>query len=80
MITVAGRVLGAHTDTVEERDTVYPLLACVEIYLWPQATLSEVYPSVGLWWEWDPWYGDPWAWRPHHHHWWRWRHHYHHRR
>jgi starvation-inducible outer membrane lipoprotein len=46
MVTVAGRVLGTHTDTVGERDTVYPLLACVEIYLWPQATLSEVYPSM----------------------------------
>ena len=28
MVTVAGRVLGAHTDTVGEPDTVYPLLAC----------------------------------------------------
>ena len=59
--------MGTHTDTGEERDTVSPLLACVEIYLWPQATLSEVYPSIWLWWEWDPWYGDPWVWRPHHH-------------
>jgi outer membrane lipoprotein len=96
MVTVAGRVLGTHTETVGEggtlncapsahavagkRDTVYPLLACVEIYLWPQATLSEVYPSIWLWWEWDPWYGDPWMWRPHHHRLWRWRHHHPHRR
>jgi outer membrane lipoprotein len=79
-VTVAGRVLGTHTDPVGERDTVSPLLACVEISLWPQATLSEVYPSIWLWWEWDPWYGDPWAWRPHHQRLWRWRHHHPHRR
>ena len=67
-ITVAGQVLGTYTDTSGERDTVYPLLACVEIYLWPQAMLSEVYPPVGLWWEWDPWYWSPGVWRlPHHH-------------
>ena len=80
MVTVARRILGTHPETVEERDTVYPLLACVEIYLWPQATLSEVYPSIWLWRDWDPWYGDPWMWRPHHHRLWRWRHHHPHRR
>jgi outer membrane lipoprotein len=86
MVTVAGRVLGTYTDTVGERDTVYPLLAGIEIYLWPQATPIEVYPSVGWWWEWDPWYWDPWPWPPYHHHWRRWQHprspphHHHHRR
>jgi len=67
-ITVAGRVLGTYTDTAGERDTVYPLLACAEIYFWPQVTLSEVYPPVGLWWEWDPWYGAPGVWRLSHPH------------
>jgi len=85
MVTVAGRVLGTYTDTVGERDIVYPLLGGVEIYLWPQATLSEVYPSIWLWWEWDPWYWDPWPWPPSHYHWRRWRHprpppHHHHHR
>jgi outer membrane lipoprotein len=30
-VTLAGRVLGTRTDTVEE--IVYPLLACLEVYL-----------------------------------------------
>jgi outer membrane lipoprotein len=59
MVTVAGRVLGTDTDTVGERDTVYPLLACLEIYLWPQATLSEVYPSGWWWWSGTPGMGTP---------------------
>jgi outer membrane lipoprotein len=96
LVTVAGRVLGAYTDTEWEgaplnwrpsadavagkRETVSPLLACVEIYLWPRPTLSEVYPSVWLWWEWDPWYGGPWVWHPHHQRLWHWRHPHHHRR
>jgi outer membrane lipoprotein len=74
MVTVAGRVLGPYTDTVGERDTVYPLLACVEIYLWPPSTPIEVYPAVPWWWEWDPWYWEPWPWPPSHYHWRRWQH------
>lgn len=74
VVTVAGRVLGIHTEKVGERDDVYPLLSCVEIYLWPQALyFREVYPDIWYWWEWDPWYGDPWSWRPHHHHFRGWR-------
>jgi hypothetical protein len=32
-----------------ERTDVLPLLACIEIYLWPQSSISEVYPSLWLW-------------------------------
>ena len=55
-VTVAWRILSTYTDTVRERDDVSPLLACVAISLWPQTTVSEVYPSMWLWWEWDPQY------------------------
>lgn len=79
VVTVAGQILGSHTDTVGERVDGYPLLGCSEIYLWPQATVTEVLPSLWLWWEWDPWYRHPWSWRPPQHHWRHWRH-YHHRR
>ena len=34
-VTLAGRVLGTRTDTVGEITYVYPLLACLEVYLWP---------------------------------------------
>ena len=80
VVTIAGRVVGTYRDTASEyRDTV-PSLSGIEIYLWPQTAGIEFYPSVGLWWEWDPWYGGPWLWPRHRHLWWhRWPHH-HHRR
>ena len=34
-VTLAGRVLGTHTDTVGEITYVYPLLACLEVCLRP---------------------------------------------
>jgi outer membrane lipoprotein len=34
-VTLAGRVLGTRTGTVGEITYVYPLLACLEVYLWP---------------------------------------------
>ena len=34
-VTLAGHVLGVRTDTVGEITYVYPLLACLEVYLWP---------------------------------------------
>jgi outer membrane lipoprotein len=73
VVTIAGRVLGTHTDTLGEHVEVSPLLTCVDIYLWPQATVTEGHPSLWLWWEWDPWYWHPWywhpwSWRPHHPH------------
>jgi len=69
VVTVAGRVLGTSTDQVGEIGSVYPLLACVEIYLWPQRVyVSPLYPDAWYWWEWDPWYWDPWYWRPPPHH------------
>lgn len=67
-ITVAGRVLGTHTDKVGESDYVYPLLSCLEIYLWPQTPSMTISPNVQLWWEWDPWYVDPWYWHHYHGH------------
>ena len=80
VVTVAGRVLGTYTDKVGEIDYVYPLLACVEIYLRPQTVyISPIYPDAWYWWEWDPWYWDPWYWRPPPHHFRGQRHHSHHK-
>jgi outer membrane lipoprotein len=76
VVTVAGQVVGPYIDTTGARQDAPPLLAGVEIYLWPQTAIVEVYPSAWLWWEWDPWYGGPWLWPPHRHRWWyRWHRH-----
>ena len=56
VVTVAERVLGPYTDTGGERADVVPLLAGAELYLWPKATDNGELPSLGLWWEGDPWY------------------------
>ncbi len=73
-VTVAGRVLGTHTEKVGDADVVYPLLSCVEIYAWPlPVAVAPRYPGLWYWWEWDPWYWDPWYWHYHRHH-----HHHHH--
>ena len=59
-VTLAGRVLGARPDTVGEITYVYPLLACLEVYLWPpKPDYRTVYP-YGYWW---PWYYPYW-WQP----------------
>jgi outer membrane lipoprotein len=64
VVTVAGRVLGTSAAKIGEIDYVYPLLACVEIYLWPETVyVTPLYPDVWYWWEGDPWYWDPWYWR-----------------
>ena len=34
-VTLSGRFLGTRTDMVGEITYVYPLLACLEVYLWP---------------------------------------------
>ena len=79
IITLAGRVLGTHSEKQGEADVSYPLLACVEIYAWlPQFTVVPIYPAPWYWWEWDPWYWDHrywprhrppvWRYRPHHRH------------
>lgn len=68
-ITIAGRVLGAQKGRIGEGDYIYPLVSCLEVYLWPEPVQPlpyEPYP----WWYWDsPWFGRP-AYYP----WWR-RHH-----
>jgi outer membrane lipoprotein len=69
-VTAAGRVLGTYTAKGEENNEVSPLLACVELYLWPLATaVIDVYPDgwYWYWWEGDPWYWDPWYWRHYRH-------------
>jgi outer membrane lipoprotein len=72
-VTVAGRVLGTRTDKVGDIDYVYPLLACLQLYLWPQPVyVYEPYPYGWHWWYWEPWYWGsprhhfrrPWSW-PH---------------
>jgi outer membrane lipoprotein len=60
LVTLAGRVLGTRTNTVGEIPYVYPLLACLEVYLWPlRPDTRTVYP-YDYWW---PWYPAYW-WRP----------------
>jgi outer membrane lipoprotein len=59
-VTLAGRVLGTRTDTIGEMAYVYPLLACLEVHLWPpRSDYRPLYP-YDYWW---PWY-DPYWWRP----------------
>ena len=59
-VTLAGRVLGTRTDTVGEITYVYPLLACLEVYLWPPMPDTRTLYPYDYWW---PWYGPYW-WRP----------------
>jgi outer membrane lipoprotein len=59
-VTLAGRVLGARTDMIGEMTYVYPLLACLEIYLWPPLSDYRPWYPYDYWW---PWY-DPYLWRP----------------
>lgn len=63
-LTVAGRVLGSHTDKIGEAEYVYPLISCLEIHLWPQKMMTP-YPAdpAWHWWDWGPWPGPFW-WRP----------------
>jgi outer membrane lipoprotein len=62
-ITVAGRVLGVRKGPIGEVEYTYPLLSCVELYLWPEPV--PLVPSPYPRWYWDPWYWDrPWFWRP----------------
>jgi len=56
-VTLAGRVLGTRTDTVGEITYIYPLLACLEVYLWsPMLDTRTLYP-YDYWW---PWYHPYW--------------------
>ena len=59
-VTLAGRVLGTRTDTVGEVMYVYPLLACLEAYLWPPMPDTRTLYPYDYWW---PWYRPYW-WRP----------------
>ena len=59
-VTLAGRVLGTRTDTVGEIMYVYPLLACLVVYLWPPMPDTRTLYPYDYWW---PWYRPDW-WRP----------------
>ena len=59
-VTLAGRVLGTRTDAVGEITYVYPLLACLEVYLWPPRPDTRALYLYDYWW---PWYRPYW-WRP----------------
>ena len=64
-ITVAGRVLGVRKGTIGEVEYTYPLLSCVELYLWPEPVRPVSYTPYPRWYWWDPWYWDyPWFWGP----------------
>ena len=52
-VTLAGRVLGTRTDTVGEITYVYPLLACLEVHLWPPMPDTRALYPYDYWW---PWY------------------------
>jgi outer membrane lipoprotein len=63
-ITLAGRVLGTRSDTIGEITYVYPLLACLEVHLWPpRVSIADAPP----WWYYDYWWPlyRPFWWRPH---------------
>ena len=49
-VPLAGRVLGTRTDTVGEIPYVYPLLACLEVYLWPPMPDTRTLYPYGYWW------------------------------
>jgi outer membrane lipoprotein len=49
-VTLAGLVLGTRTDTVGEITYVYPLLACLEVYLWPPMPDTRTLYPYGYWW------------------------------
>jgi len=59
-VTLAGRVLGTRTDMVGEITYVYPLLACLEVYLWPPMPDTLMLYPYDYWW---PWYSPYW-WQP----------------
>jgi len=60
LVTLAGRVLGTRTNTVGEITYVYPLLACLEVHLWPLVPDTRTLYPYDYWW---PWYPAYW-WRP----------------
>lgn len=60
-VTIAGRVLGTRTDKVGEADYLYPLISCVETYLWP-ATATGTYTTFGYYPSW--WWGAPYWYTP----------------
>lgn len=63
-ITIAGRVLGARKGRIGEGEYTYPLISCLEVYLWPETVRPlpyEPYP----WWYWD----SPWFWTPYYYPW-----------
>jgi outer membrane lipoprotein len=47
-VTLAGRVLGTRIDMVGEITYVYPLLACLEVYLWPPMPDTRMLYPYGL--------------------------------
>jgi outer membrane lipoprotein len=63
-VTLVGRVLGTRTDTLGEITYVYPLLACLEVYLLPpMPDMRTLYP-YDYWWLWySPYWWCPYPFR-----------------
>jgi len=52
-ITVAGTVLGGHTEKIGEVDYVYPLLRAREIHLWQDRSRSIFLYPYPIWYQWE---------------------------
>jgi outer membrane lipoprotein len=62
-VTIAGPVLGTRAGQIGEMQYTYPLIGCVELYLWPRLDAVEAPYGVYPWWYWGPGYWDYWRWR-----------------
>jgi len=52
-ITVAGTVLGSHSEKIGEVDYVYPLLRAREIRLWQERSRSVFVYPYPIWYQWE---------------------------
>ena len=67
-VTIAGQVLGSSAGQIGDMQYTYPLVGCVELYLWPKVEAVAPRYRVHPW-----WYGGPgyWGyWRPYPPPWW----------
>ena len=53
-VTIAGQVLGARAGQIGDMQYTYPLVGCVELYLWPKVETVAPYYGVSPWWYWGP--------------------------
>jgi outer membrane lipoprotein len=62
-VTIAGPVLGSRAGQIGEMQYTYPLMGCVELYLWPRVEALAPHYGVYPWWYWGPGYWDYWRWQ-----------------